>query len=307
MIEQVFEFTAESRLYWPYLLSSFLIALFFYKQLNLFSKNYWFNKSLFTDAKIFFFNRFLKVFFILPVESLIVFEITKSVLTFTDGEALFVTHWSESLNLFVFSISFFVLDDVLRFLQHVLMHKVHFLWIFHKVHHSAHTLNPLTLYRVHIVELFLASVRRTLGAVVLSGAFLLLMGKFMSFYEILGAHAFYFLFSFLGGNLRHSHIPLSFGFLEYIFISPAQHQLHHSKSKKDYNLNYGACFSIWDQIYGSFKKGSMKQKVNFGLNYSERKSLVGDWTNQNSGPFKEFLELIKIKSFEFLNLENKEC
>ena len=36
------------------------------------------------------------------------------------------------------------------------------------------------------------------------------------------------LFNFAAANLRHSHIWISFGRFEKIFISPAQHQIHHS-------------------------------------------------------------------------------
>jgi len=305
MIEEIFTFTSDSRLYWPYLLSSFALALLFIKRVNLFSKKYWLNKSLFTDLKIFFFNRFLKIAFIIPFESLVIFKFTKFFLKTTGSEAIFNPVWSEPIKLLVFSLSFFILDDLLRFIQHVCMHKIPFLWTFHKVHHSAHTLNPLTLYRIHFVELILASIRRSLGAIILSCGFLFFVGQFMSFYEILGAHAFYFVFSFIGGNLRHSHIPLSFGFFEHIFISPAQHQIHHSRSKNDYNLNYGSCFSLWDKIHGSFKRGSVSQKIKFGLIYSERKHLGKDWTELTTGPFREIFSSFKISFYEFLNKE--EC
>lgn len=298
MVEDVFKITSESRLYWPYLVSSFTLSLFFVTRLKLFAKSYWFNASVLEDLKTFFFNRFIKVLFILPLEAIIVFEFTKLFLILSKNKSFFEVHWPEPVKLLIFSLSFFVLDDFLRFFQHVLMHRLPFLWGFHKFHHSAHALTPLTLYRVHVVELLLASVRRTLGALLVTCGFLIFLGQFVSFYEILGANAFYFFFSLLGGNLRHSHVPLSFGFLEHIFISPAQHQIHHSKNKKDYNLNYGACFSLWDKLYGSFQRGSSKQKIKFGLVYSERKTLGKEWSGLN---------LKTLIKFVFFKYKKGEC
>ena len=303
----IYSITSESRLYWPYILSSLIIALFFIKQYDLFSKKYWFNSSILTDIKILLFNRFVKAILILPIESLVIFGLTKQLLTSIGGVVLFQPLWSEPLKLLVFSLSFFIFDDFLKFFQHMMMHKVPLLWSFHRVHHSAHTLNPLTLYRVHIVEVLISSIRRTLGTVIISVAFLFLTGEFITFYEILGAHAFHFVFNIVGGNLRHSHIPLSFGFLENIFISPAQHQIHHGKSKEHYNLNYGICFSIWDKLFGSFMRSQKNQKIKFGLVYSERKALGKDWSQMISGPFNEILKSFKISFQKRVYIQEKEC
>ncbi len=293
-----YSITSESRLYWPYILSSVALSLFFIKSRKLLNKNYWFNKSLFNDLKILLFNRFFKAAFILPIESYLIFSFTKTILIASGGATLFLPLWSESTKLLVFSLSFFVFDDFLKFFQHMMMHRVPFLWTFHKIHHSAHTLNPLTLYRVHTVEVIISSIRRTFGTVVISFAFLTITGEFVSFYEILGAHAFHFIFNMIGGNLRHSHLPLTFGPLEHLIISPAQHQIHHSKAEKDYNKNYGICFSVWDKMFGSFQKGSFKQKIKFGLTYSERKTLGSEWSQLITGPFTEIFKKIKPLSIK---------
>ncbi|MEL7029864.1 MAG: sterol desaturase family protein, partial [Pseudomonadota bacterium] len=42
--------------------------------------------------------------------------------------------------------------DFAIFLSHYLQHKVPFLWRFHKVHHSAEVMTPLTAYRMHPVD-----------------------------------------------------------------------------------------------------------------------------------------------------------
>ena len=71
------------------------------------------------------------------------------------------------------------------------------------------------------------------------------------------------LFNFAAANLRHSHIWISFGRLEKIFISPAQHQIHHSVGNS--NANLGSIFSIWDGMVGTRMYAGEKRTLEFGL------------------------------------------
>ena len=88
----------------------------------------------------------------------------------------------------------------------------------------------------------------------------------MSYYHILSINIFGFAFNFLGSNLRHSHIPLSFGFFEKLFISPKQHQIHHSQNISHFDKNYGVSLSIWDRLIGSLvTSDQVSQKMVFGL------------------------------------------
>jgi sterol desaturase/sphingolipid hydroxylase (fatty acid hydroxylase superfamily) len=48
-------------------------------------------------------------------------------------------------------------------------------------------------------------------------------------------------------------IPISYGLLEKMFISPLQHQLHHSEQYG--RKNYGSMFAIWDLIFSSWSPG----------------------------------------------------
>jgi len=57
----------------------------------------------------------------------------------------------------------------------------------------------------------------------------------------------------LGANLRHSMIPISYGRLEKLFISPLQHQLHHGKTTS--RKNYGSMLAIWDRMFNSWLPG----------------------------------------------------
>ncbi len=304
-IEAFYSINAESRLFWPYIVSSFFLAVLFVKIikpskkikiLHLFSKKYWLNSSLLIDFKILVFNKFLKIFVILPFEGILIFKFTKLSFTFLKVEPLFT---DTSYSLLLMSFIYLFVDDAFKFLQHYMMHKIPFLWNFHRVHHSASTLNPFTLYRLHPVELFLASMRRILVTLILSLSVMFVFGEFLTFPKIMGVHGFYFLFNLIGGNLRHSHLPVSFSFLEHIFISPAQHQIHHSKDPEDFNKNFGVCFSFWDKICGSFKRSEIDRNLKFGLSYSDRKDLNSNFEFLLLSPFFSFL-----KNLRFIILKN---
>ena len=78
------------------------------------------------------------------------------------------------------------------------------------------------------------------------------------------------MFNFAAANLRHSHIWISFGRLERVFISPAQHQIHHSVGNS--NANLGSIFSVWDGLLGTRTYSGQKRELEFGLGPEEHES-----------------------------------
>jgi sterol desaturase/sphingolipid hydroxylase (fatty acid hydroxylase superfamily) len=173
-----------------------------------------------------------------------------------------------------FSVSYLILDDLSRFLLHYCMHNVDFLWYFHKTHHSATTLTPLTIFRVHPVESLLYFTRRLLVFGFVTGVFIWLFSSKLTGLQILGVDMFGFLFNLAAANLRHSHIWISFGKLEKIFISPAQHQIHHSVGSNHFNM--GSIFSFWDRIAGTLLLSGKKRELTFGLQKSDERVVKRD-------------------------------
>lgn len=271
------------RIHWVYVLPALLISVFFLKSLKLFTFKYIFNRSLFLDIKLFTFNQVFKFFIVLPAEGFLVFSLSKVAVSHFESAGYFEHGQSVILIFTVFS---FLIDDLFKFLQHFLMHKVPFLWEFHKVHHSAPTLNPMTLYRLHFIEIVIAFLRRLVSTSLTVILVLFLCSEMVSPISIMGIHAATFLFSLIGSNLRHSHLPISFGVLDYIFISPAQHQIHHSKNKRHHDKNFGVTLALWDHLTGSFLKSSGKQKLSFGLSYSERNHSYKSFSSAVIDPFK---------------------
>lgn len=163
----------------------------------------------------------------------------------------------------VYTAVLFVCWDASRFAVHVAMHKVPWLWRFHAVHHSAETLTPLTLLRVHPVESVVMQLRGVLVTGALTAVFFTLFGSKAQQVTVLGVNALTLGCSWTLSNLRHSHVFLGWGIIEKVLVSPAQHQLHHSKDHV--NINFGTWLSIWDQLYGSFVSSRVGPPRAFGV------------------------------------------
>lgn len=224
------------------------------------------HRSNILDIKLFFVNRILSV---TGVFGAVVFAplITFGVLGLLGGGTLEISDatlsWQQSL---LATVIIVMSTDFCKYWNHRIHHESRVLWFFHAVHHSAEVLTPLTLTRAHPME----NIIRNLIISVLVGAVqALLLYVFVAKIDLVtigGANALYFLFNALGSNLRHSHIWLSYGrVLEHIFISPAQHQVHHSMAVEHHNKNYGSIFALWDWMFGTLYVPDGYEELKFGV------------------------------------------
>ncbi|MBT4890299.1 MAG: sterol desaturase family protein [Rhodospirillales bacterium] len=163
-----------------------------------------------------------------------------------------------------YTVCFFLAMDFGKFYAHLLLHISPFLWQFHKVHHSAETLNPLTTYRMHPVDLFLAGSFGNVCGGIVTGIFFYISAGEITIYSFLGTQLLLAIFNMVA-NLRHTHIWLDFGILDYIFISPAQHQIHHSALPRHYGKNCGFGMAIWDWMFGTLYVPAEREEFPMGL------------------------------------------
>ncbi len=171
----------------------------------------------------------------------------------------------------VYTVVLFVAWDLSRYLLHLAMHRVEALWQVHQVHHSAETLTPFTLYRVHPVETALYQARGVLVTGLVTAVFYFFFRGAAVENQLLGVNALGVTFSALGGNLRHSHTFWRWGArLERWFISPAQHQLHHAKTRARGQVNYGTWLAVWDRLGGSLRLADAAPPEGFGLHPEDR-------------------------------------
>ena len=258
------------RVYWLYILSSLLIAMVYLvfnpkeKKVNM-SKALWLHPSATLDYRYFAISFFIKLWLVLPI---LIGANEVAMFTHTLLNDYFGFYHYRGLSyteiMILFTVTLFVVSDLTRYWLHRFMHTVPLLWKFHKVHHSAKVLTPVTFYRVHPVENILFGLRFSLTIGVVTGVFVYFFGGMLSLKDVLGVNIIVFIFNIIGSNLRHSHIKLHyFKWIESIFISPFQHQIHHSTTF--YNTNFGGTLALWDLWFGTLKYSSDVGAMKFGL------------------------------------------
>lgn len=136
--------------------------------------------------------------------------------------------------------------------DHYCKHKIPLLWEFHKTHHTAQALTPLTVFRVHPVDtlIFFDVVAGSVG--VLHGGFIYLAGRPVTMFTFAGSNVIIVACLLVLAQLQHSEfwIPLR-GWAGRLVLSPAHHQLHHSVDPAHYNGNFGSFLAVWDWLFGT--------------------------------------------------------
>lgn len=163
-----------------------------------------------------------------------------------------LVYWFNANILFTILIGVLALDFS-SWLVHFVMHKNRMLWRFHLVHHSDNSVDVTTGLRHHP------------GDSLLRGIFFLLL-IFVSgapMYSVM----IYQTLVVLATAFTHANISLPKKLdhaLSYILISPNMHKVHHHWKQPYTDSNYGAVFSIWDRLLGTFRKLDISQ-IRYGL------------------------------------------
>lgn len=261
----------------------------------LFPREVYFHKSNIVDIQIFFINVLLGVIGVFgavlftPVVAKVML-VSLIELNGVPFQPLDITWGRSALATLIMILSM----DFCKYWAHYIHHENKILWPFHALHHSAEVMTPLTANRNHPIFLLVRNVIYSLIlGTVQALALFLLIGK-IDLLTIGGANAGYFLFNLLGANLRHSHVWLSYGrVLEHIFISPAQHHVHHSSAPKHFNKNYGEVFAIWDWMFGTLYVPKGYEKLKFGVADGK-----GQLIEQPHATLKDALWKPFVESFE---------
>ena len=307
----------KKRVFLFYILISILIAAAWFminKKLSLkktlikiFDKKIFFSKSAKSDYKIFLINQLIMMI----ASPFLITQLTIATALY------FYFHTIDwlSAGMFVgiakiyiilsFTIFQFTIDDFSKYIVHRFMHKWPVLWALHKVHHSATVLTPMTVFRTHPLEGIIFSLRSAITQAIGISLFFYLFGNLVSLYTIVGVNVFVFVFNILGSNLRHSHIGIRYWkWLEYIFISPAQHQLHHSVAFEHHDKNFGAALAVWDWLFGSLHHSVEFETLHLGIK-KDQKETTHNLRNLYFDPINEIKKHIFNKIKKIKNKFNK--
>ncbi|MCC6872754.1 MAG: sterol desaturase family protein [Sandaracinaceae bacterium] len=289
----------DQRVFWPGLLSAAVIAALAGGQLKRYvDPKLWAHPSALLDYQLLLANAGIRILLVAPL-GLSAFAVAVGVADALDRWLGIpaAPDWPDALVTAAYSIVLFLVWDLSRYALHRLAHEVPALWEIHKVHHSAEVMTPFTFFRAHPVERFLFGLRGVLATGLVAGVFFHFFRERAVQLEVLGVTAIGFVFNILGSNLRHSHVWLTYGrYVERVFLSPAQHQIHHGAEAVEQRSNYGTWLAIWDWLGGSLRLANdATRPARFGLSEADLNhdphgllsSLVGPlvaWTRRPRPP-----------------------
>jgi sterol desaturase/sphingolipid hydroxylase (fatty acid hydroxylase superfamily) len=152
-------------------------------------------------------------------------------------------------------------------LNHYLSHRVPFLWEFHRVHHTATVLTPLTNFRVHPVYTFIFFNILAISTAIANGIGNYMFGETAYQYALSDTNIILVIFIHTYVHLQHTELWIPFrGALGRVFMSPAHHQVHHSTNPAHFDKNLGSCLALWDWMFGTlYVPGKEPEKLSFGV------------------------------------------
>jgi len=206
------------------------------KNQSIFRKDFW------LDTFYMFFNFFLLNLIVLIALSNTAAEVFNDVLALiglklSSFQLFDIDDLPRWLGLFIF----FIISDFVQWNTHRLLHRIPFLWNFHKVHHSVKEMGFAAHLRYHWMEPIVYKSLLYIPIAIIGG---------FDAQDVAIVH----FFNIAIGHLNHANLGWDYGIFKYVFNNPKMHIWHHAKNmpeKTKYGVNYGLTLSIWDYIFGT--------------------------------------------------------
>lgn len=146
-----------------------------------------------------------------------------------------------SFEIIILILSVIFMDFVI-WTQHLIFHKVPFLWRIHEMHHADLDIDLTTGLRFHPIEILL-SMGIKISMIFIFG------------FSVLAIIIFEIILNTLA-VFNHSNIaikPQIDRVLRKIIVTPDMHRVHHSWLKHETNSNYGFNLSLWDYLFQTYR------------------------------------------------------
>lgn len=152
-------------------------------------------------------------------------------------------------------------EDLCFYWYHRFSHTIRLLWAAHVVHHSSEHFN------------FSTGLRNGWFTIMYKPVFWFWLA-FLGFHPIMIStcmtiNSVYQFFC-------HTQLSKSWGKLEWIFISPATHAVHHGKNPDYIDKNFAGMFILYDRIFGTFRPADPSQTIVFGVTNPPPSNILTD-------------------------------
>lgn len=162
-----------------------------------------------------------------------------------------------------------IILDFIIWGQHLLSHKIPFVWRFHRMHHTDRDLDVTTAVRFHPFEIIFSMFIKITAIYILGASAIAVI-----IFEIM-----------LNGMAMFNHANLRIPFrieniLRKFIVTPDLHRIHHSIYIDEHNKNFGFSLSIWDKIFKCYldqpRDGHKDMKL--GLKWQNDKPTKLGWS-----------------------------
>lgn len=147
-------------------------------------------------------------------------------------------HWISITNMFSYWFILLLAEDFLYYWLHRWDHEIRFFWAVHVTHHSSEKMNFTVGFRSSVFQ----PLYRFVYFIPLA---------FLGFRPL--DIVFMYSATQIWGIFVHTELIGKMGWLEYIFVTPSHHRVHHASNPKYLDKNMGMFLIIWDQLFGTFQ------------------------------------------------------
>lgn len=164
-------------------------------------------------------------------------------LRWADAElaALVAGAWSAPLPVALKVAGCLVLGDLLQYWVHRAMHASRALWRTHRWHHAPKMLTALAGYRGSVLHRLLFG-----AAALLIPALVFDLREPVALSVLAAINVAHDLFI-------HANLDVRLGPLERVFATPRWHRVHHGLDRALSGSNFGARFTVWDRLFGTYR------------------------------------------------------
>lgn len=145
----------------------------------------------------------------------------------------------------------FVVSDFAYYWYHRIAHERRFFWATHVMHHSSQHMNLSVALRLPWTNLL---------------TFLFIFWVPVAWIGFSPRMIMYFItLNLIYQFWLHTELIPKLGPIEWIFNTPSHHRVHHGRTPRYVDANYGGVFIIWDRLFGTLVVEDAAEPVEYGL------------------------------------------